>query len=175
MKLFNAFVTLLLLFCFSTLKTVAQSSDENKVRAVIQKGEDAWNAHDYSFSGKYDLFAENAVLVNPVGMYWKNRPEIIKGVQTFGPIMFKNTSVKYHIKDINFLASTVAIVIVHSVERVEQDYNLPDGTKGGSKGDVTEGMFTYTLAKTNQGWKITSLHITTINSNAAASNPVKDK
>ena len=56
MKLFNAIVTLLLasLF-FHFLKTVAQSSDENKVRAVIQQGEDAWNAHDYSFSGKYDL------------------------------------------------------------------------------------------------------------------------
>ena len=102
-------------------------------------------------------------------MYWKTRSQIIKGIQTFGPIMFKNTTVKYNIKDIDFLASTVAIVIVHSIETVEQDYNLPDGTQGGTKGGVTEGMFTYPLVKTNQDWKITSLHITTINANAAAS------
>jgi ketosteroid isomerase-like protein len=64
-----------LVICFCTLKSIAQSSDE-KVRAVIQKAEDAWNAHDYSFTGKYDIYAEDAVLVNPVGMYWKNRSQI---------------------------------------------------------------------------------------------------
>lgn len=175
MKLLNVLETLLFLFCFSGFKTVAQSSDETQIRAVIMKSEEAWNAHDYSFSGKYDFFATNAILVNPVGMYWKNRSEIIKGIQAFGPTMFKNISVKYNIKSVYFLAPTVALVVVHSIDRVEQDYNLPDGTKGGTKGDMSEGMFTYTLAKANQDWKITSLHITSINANAAASNPAKDK
>jgi hypothetical protein len=68
----------------------------------------------------------------------------------------------------------VALVIVHSLDRTEQDYNLPDGSKGGSKGDVTEGMYTYTLAKTGSDWKITSMHITGVDANAAPSNPVKD-
>lgn len=162
------------MFCFCTIQAIAQTSDEEKVRAVIQKAEDAWNAHDYSFSGKYDIYAEDAVLVNPVGMYWKNRSQIISGIQRFGPMMFRNTSTKYNIKHIRFLAPAVALVIVHSNYRVEQDYNLPNGAKGGSKGDTTEGMDTYTLVKKGGNWKIASLQVTTVDANAAPSNPFKD-
>ena len=172
----NLYVVIAILFMFAACSKQAfgQISDEEKVRALIQKAEDAWNAHDYSYSGQYDIFMSDAVLVNPVGMYWKNKTEILKGIQQFGSIIFKNETSKYKIKDIRFLAPDVALVIVHSTDRVDQDYKLPDGTKGGSKGDVTEAMYTYTLLERNKNWKISSLHITKINENAAASNPVHD-
>ena len=173
-KFLSVAASLLFLICFYNLKSVAQSSDEKMVRAVIQKAEDAWNAHDYSFSGKYDIYAQDAVLVNPVGMYWKKRTQIISGIQRFASMMFQNTSTKYNIKNIHFLAPAVALVIVHSIDRVEQDYNLPDGTKGGSKGDITEGMCTYTLVKKDETWKIASLQITAVDANAAPANPFKD-
>jgi hypothetical protein len=32
------------------------SNDENQVRACIQKAEDAYITHDYSYEGKYDIF-----------------------------------------------------------------------------------------------------------------------
>jgi uncharacterized protein (TIGR02246 family) len=166
--------SLLLLICFCTVKSVAQSADEKGVRAVIQKAENAWNAHDYSFSGTYDIYADDAVLVNPVGMYWKNRSQIMGGMQRFGSMMFKHTSTKYNIKNIRFLAPAVASVIVHSIDRVNQDYNLPDGRKGGSKGDVTEAMYTYTLVKKDGNWKIAALQITPVDAKAAPANPYQD-
>jgi uncharacterized protein (TIGR02246 family) len=173
-KIFSAGVTILFMCCFCNFNANGQSSDEEKVRAVIQKAEDAWNAHDYSFSGKYDIYAEDAVLVNPVGMYWKNRSQIISAMQRFGPMMLQHTSTKYNIKNIRFLAPAVAQVIVHSTDRVEQDYTLPNGEKGGSKGDVTEGMSTYTLVKKDGNWKIAALQVTAVNAIAAPANPFKD-
>jgi uncharacterized protein (TIGR02246 family) len=173
-KGFFAAVTILFMFCLCAIQANAQSSDEEKVRTVIQKAEDAWNADDYSFTGKYDIYAEDAVLVNPVGMYWKTRSQIVGGIQRFGPTMFQHTSTKYNIKNIRFLAPAVALVVVHSIDRVEQDYNLPNGAKGGSKGNVTEGMSTYTLVKKDGNWKIAALQVTAVDANAAPANPFRE-
>jgi uncharacterized protein (TIGR02246 family) len=173
-KVFIAAVTVLFTICFCTFRVSAQSPDEEKVRAIIQKAEDAWNAHNFSFTGKYDIFAEDAVLVNPVGMYWKNRSQILGAMERFGPTMLQHTSTKYNIKNIRLLAPAVAMVIVHSTDRVEQDYNLPNGAKGGSKGDITEGMSTYTLVKKDGTWKIAALQVTAIDANAAPANPFRE-
>ena len=170
----NFYAVVTILFCFCIIQAVAQSADEEKVQAVIQRAGDAWKAHDYSFSVKYDIYTSNAVLVNPVGMYWKSRSQIISGIQQFAPMMFQNESTKYNIKELRFLAPAVALVIVHSIDRVERDYNLPTGEKGGRKGDTTEAMYTYTLVKSDKNWKIASLQVTKIDLNAAPSNPFKD-
>lgn len=161
----------------STLITSAlfcqTATDEKEVKAVIQKAEDAFNAHDFSSSGQYDILTSDAILINPVGMYWKNREEIIKGTQFIGAIRLKYESAKYNIKDLRFLSPTVALVVMHSVGKVEQDYNYPDGSKGGTKGDITEGMYTFTLVKQGTNWKIVATQVTHIDSNAANMNPVK--
>ena len=148
--------------------------DEKKVKAVIQKAEDSYNAHDFSYAGQYDFLTSDAVFINPVGIYWKNRAEIIKGTQAIGAIRLKYESAKYNIKGLRFLAPTVALVVMHSIGKVEQDYNFPDGTKGGSKGDTTEGMYLFTLIKQGKIWKITSMQVTHIDPNAANMNPVKE-
>ena len=148
--------------------------DEKKVKAVIQKAEDSYNAHDFSYAGQYDFLTSDAVFINPVGIYWKNRAEIIKGTQAIGAIRLKYESAKYNIKGLRFLATTVALVVMHSIGKVEQDYNFPDGTKGGSKGDTTEGMYLFTLIKQGKSWKITSMQVTHIDPNAANMNPVKE-
>lgn len=171
-KLLYAAVSLIL-FCFCSLKSVAQSTDEMKVRAIIQKGEESWNAHDYSFSGENDTYAPDAVLINPVGMYWKNRAEIIKSIQTFGAMMFKYESVKYNKVDVCFLTPTVALAIIQSTGKVDQDHNMPDGSKGRSKGDTNEGISSVVLVKKNNKWKIAFQQLTSVDANAAAFNPVK--
>ena len=148
--------------------------DEKKVKAVIQKAEDSYNAHDFSYAGQYDFLTSDAVFINPVGIYWKNRAEIIKGTQAIGAIRLKYESAKYNIKGLRFLAPTVALVVMHSIGKVEQDYNFPDGTKGGSKGDTTEGMYLFTLIKQGKSWKITSMQVTNIDPNAANMNPLKE-
>ena len=149
------------------------SSDEQKVRSVIQKMEDAWNAHDYSFSGKYDIFDQNAVLINPVGMYWINKTEIIQAMQAFGAIRFKYESAKYDKVDIRFLAPSIALVIIKSSGKVNEDFNMPDGSKGRSKGETGYDLMGLTLVKKNNDWKITSLQVTTIDAKAAPFNPIK--
>ena len=173
-KNFYAVLSILFLLSFCTLQAIAQSADEVKVRAVIQKAEDAWNAHDYSYAGKYDIYTTDAVLVNPVGMYWKNKSQILSGIKQFGSMMFQYESTKYNIKNIHFLAPAVALVIVHSVDKVEQDFNLPNGKKGGTKGDINEAMYTYTPVKKDENWKIASLQVTRVDAIAAISNPFKD-
>lgn len=150
------------------------TADEKQVRAVIQTSEDSYNAHDFSYSGKYDLFVPDAVLVNPVGMYWKNRAEIIQASQVLGNIRLKYESAKYTIKALRFLAPGAALMVVYAAGRVEQDYNFPDGSKGGSKGDITKAMYSLTLTKINSNWKISSMQITHIDPVAAQLNPVKD-
>jgi uncharacterized protein (TIGR02246 family) len=171
----KSFVLFLLTMLIASVVFSQSATDEKEVRALIQKAEDAYNAHDYSYAGQYDILAPNAVLINPVGMYWKNRDEIIKGTQIIGAIRLKYESAKYNIKDLRFLSPTVALVVMHSIGKVEQDYNFPDGTKGGAKGDTTEGMYTFTLIKQGAGWKIASMQVTHIDSNAAKMNPIKDK
>lgn len=169
---------IILVFLISLITFAAfgqKSTDEEEVRAIIQKAEDAYNAHDFSYAGQYDILTPEAVLINPVGMYWKNRAEIIKGTEVLGAIRLKYESAQYNIKNLRFLSPTVALVAMHSIGKVEQDYNFPDGTKGGSKGDTTEGMYLFTLVKQGKDWKISSMQVTHIDPNAASINPVKEK
>jgi hypothetical protein len=112
-------------------------------------------------------------MINPVGMYWKNKAEITKAHQVFGEMMFKHSSTKNEQVDIRFLAPTVALAAVKATYRVKQDHNLPNGQKAGSKGDVNQSMFTITLTKNNDTWKIASLQVTELNQNAQASDPLK--
>jgi uncharacterized protein (TIGR02246 family) len=167
------FTLALLLIC--SLSFAQSATDEKAVRAVIQTMDDAWNAHDYTYSGKYDIYDQNALMINPVGMYWKNKGEIVKAHQVFGETMFKYTSSKSEIVDLRFLAPTVAVAIVRAQHRVEQDYNLPSGEKAGSKGDTNEVMLSVVFTKKNEAWKIASLQVTPIDPNAVAHDPVVRK
>lgn len=160
-----ALLTFALLLSFITFGQSAQ--DELDVRTVIKTMETAWNAHDFSFTGKNDIFDSNATLINPVGMYWKNKAEIIKALQVFGETRFKFTSTQYNIKAVKFLAPSVALLTMSAKDMVEQDF------QGGKKGDSSEGMYFITLLKGGNGWKITSLQVTEVNVNAAPMNPIK--
>ncbi len=167
------YLTFLILVTTINCSAWAQTpADEKDIRAVVQNMEDAWNAHDYSYSGKNDMY-DNAVLINPVGMYWKNKTEIIKGIQTFGNTRLKYETIKYNKVDVRFLAPTVSLATIQSTETVTQDYNNPDGTKARSKGDAVESISSFTLVKKSDAWKIYSEQVTIVDQNAAPYNPVK--
>jgi uncharacterized protein (TIGR02246 family) len=168
-KLIFMLATLLVYY----LAQAQTSTDEKAVRAVIQKMDDAWNAHDYAYSGQYDIYDQAAKMINPVGMYWKNRAEIVQAHQVFGEMMFKYESTKSQPVDIRFLAPTVALATVKAQYRVEEDYNLPDGKKAGSKGDTNYAMINVVLTKQNAAWKIASLQVTGLDLDAQAHDPVK--
>jgi uncharacterized protein (TIGR02246 family) len=156
----------------SSLGFAQSATDEKAVRAVIQKMDDAWNADDFTYSGKYDIYTPDAVMINPVGMYWRNRAEIIKAHQVFGETMFKFSTAKSQPVDIRFLAPTVALATIKGQYVVEEDHNLPDGSKAGSKGDTGYNMLTAVLTKKNNSWKIASLQVTELNQAVQKHNPV---
>lgn len=167
--------TISLIFVFALLCNFshAQSaSDEKAVKDVIQKMEDAWNAYDYNYSGNFDIYAEDAVMINPVGMYWKNRSEIIKAHKVFGELIFKNLSTKNEILDLRFLTPTVALVAVKGTGKVEKDYSTPDGQKKYTKGDTDKIMMNILLVKKNNSWKIVSTQVTEVNPMAAKVDPI---
>jgi uncharacterized protein (TIGR02246 family) len=160
-------------FFFICHISFAQSTtEETAVRAVIQKMDDAWNAHDYTFIGKYDIYAPDAIVINPVGMYWKNRSEILKAYQVFGETMFKYGSTKSEQVDVRFLAPTVAMATIKAMYRTDQNHTLPGGHKF-SKGNTDYDMVNVILTKKNKDWKIASIQLTPINAQAAAHNPVQ--
>ena len=163
------FATLL----FYVVGYAQSNADENAVRAIIQKMEDAWNEHDYDYTGQYDIYAPDATMINPVGMYWKSRAEIVKAHQVFGEMMFKYTSSQNQQEDLRFLAPTVALVTVKGQHRVEQDYMLPGGRQTASKGDTNLYMMNVILCEENGQWKIASLQVTGVDPNAATFDPVK--
>jgi len=74
----------------------------------------------------------------------------------------------------HFLAATVSVVTVFGESRVEEDYNYPDGTKGASKGDIANPIYTFVLSKIDKNWKISAIHITFIDSAGAQMNPIKE-
>lgn len=153
--------------------TFGQSSaDKKAVRAVIQKMDDAWNAHDYTYAGKYDIYAPDAVMINPVGMYWKSRSEILKAHKVFGEMMFKHGSTKSEPVDVRFLSPTVAMATIKAMYRADEDHTLPGGQKV-SKGDTDYNMLNVIFTKKNNDWKIASLQVTPIDAQAAAHNPVQ--
>jgi uncharacterized protein (TIGR02246 family) len=158
------FTLALLLLC--SIGYAQSATDEKAVRAVIQKMDDAWNAHDYTYSGKYDIYDQNAMMINPVGMYWKGKGEIVKAHQVFGETMFKHSSAKSQIIDMRFPAPTVAVAIIKAQYLVEQDHNLPGGQIAVPKGSTSQGMINVVLNKKDEAWKILSLQVTTVDQNA---------
>jgi uncharacterized protein (TIGR02246 family) len=169
MKFFVSTLALVSLYCISYAQS---ATDEKAVRAVVQKMDDAWKAHDYSYSGKYDFYYQDATLVNPVGMYWKNRAEIIKAHKVLGEMMFKYSSAKSQIVDLRFLAPTVALATVKAQYQTEQDHNAPDG-KAYSKGDFDYAMINVVLTKQNGDWKIASQQVSNFDPKIQAQDPVK--
>ena len=168
----KALVLIISVVLFSTATFGQSARDEKEIRSLIQKMEDMWNAQDYSYFGNDDFFSSDAVLINPVGMYWKDRSEIVKGTQAFGESIFKYETAKYTIKSLRFLSTSVALVVFHSLDKMNQDFTYPDG-HALKKGDASEAMFMATLVLKDKGWRITSWQVTHVNPLAVSHDPVK--
>lgn len=142
------------------------ANDEKEIKDILDKMDQSWAAHDYAYS-KLDVFDDNAIVINPVGMVWKNKGEITSALQFLGEVRFKySKGNKSDITLMRFLSSKVALVVQHNGDEVIQDFKMPDGSPGGHAGDINEGMASYTFVKNGPTWKITSMQITEINSDA---------
>ncbi|MEO8862107.1 MAG: SgcJ/EcaC family oxidoreductase [Ginsengibacter sp.] len=138
------------------------SSDENAVRAVFQKMSDAWKAHDYGYTHD-DILDENAVFINPVGVYFKSKAAITKVMQYVGVVRFKyEKPLQDSILSIRFLSPSSALVVHHSVAEIIQDFTMPGETNITKKGERDDNFQTYTLVNQNGTWRITSITATEV-------------
>ena len=149
-------------FIIAAQANAQNSSDENAIRVVFQKMSDAWKAHDYGYTHD-DILDDNAVLINPIGMYWKGKAEITKSLQYLGEVRFKyGKSLGDSILSIRFLSPSSAFVVVHGVGEITQDFTMPGETNMTKKGERYEGFQTFTLVKKNATWRITSITATEV-------------
>ncbi|MEP7232070.1 MAG: SgcJ/EcaC family oxidoreductase [Ginsengibacter sp.] len=153
----------LLACCFIGAQVNAQNSgDENAVRVVFQKMSDAWKAHDYGYTHD-DILDDNAVLINPIGIYWKSKTEITKALQFLGEVRFKyEKPIEDSILSVRFLSPSSALVVIHSMDEIIQDFTMPGETNVTKKGEREEGLHTFTLVKQNATWRITSITATEV-------------
>ena len=154
-----------LLFICSTIICLylqaQNAADRKKIEAIFDKIDTVWNAHDFSDLSSSDILDENSVLINPVGMYWKNRDEIAKGIGYLSQVRFKYMNiVERETLLLRFLSPSVALVIFSVTDEVLQDFTMPGETIVTKKGERMKGIQSYTLVKQNNNWKITSLQIT---------------
>lgn len=148
--------------CFLQLKSFGQSADEIAIRNVFKQKEEAWAAQDYAFT-KYDVLDDSAFVINPVGMYWKNKTEIMKGLQYLAEVRFKYMKhIETKIVSIRFLSPSVALAIVWSKNEVIKDFTMPGEKAVTKKGQQFEGYQTETLIKRDNKWKISSTTVTEI-------------
>lgn len=137
-------------------------SNENAVRVVFQKMNDAWKVHDYGYTHD-DILDDNAVLINPIGMFWKGKDEITKALQYLGEVRFKHLkAIEDSIISIRFLSPSSALVLLHDVGEVTDDFTMPGETGITKKGERTEGLQSFTLVKQNETWRITSITATEV-------------
>ena len=111
---------------------------------------------------KNGTYTPDAIVVSPVGEVWNGQAEISAHVDKLANSVFKYFTSKYTVKDIHFLAPTVALMSMHVADVLEQEFNMPDGSKSQPKGSKSENMFLHTFVKQNGIWKISSTQVTPI-------------
>jgi uncharacterized protein (TIGR02246 family) len=137
------------------------AGDKKKIDAIFGKIDKAWNTHDFTYLSSPDITDENSVLINPVGMYWKNRDEIAKGIGYLSEVRFKFMDiVERTILTLRFLSPSVALVVCSVTDEVRQDFTMPGETTVTKKGERMKATQSYTFVKQNDSWKISSLQIT---------------
>ena len=156
----KVFITCILLVNIHTLFAQNDTGAETAIKTIIQKQEDAWNQHKLIEMGTL-YFADDATLINFLGMFWKSKAEIIQNLRRINEDVFKHTSIKYELKELKFITSDVAIANIEEQFTVEEDYT--DVGQQYKKGDKNYKMITNVFVRKNNEWLITSSQLTLIN------------
>src|SRR6478752_8959321 len=154
-----------LIICFLlvniyTLFAQNDTAAETAIKTIIQKQEDAWNKHKLIEMGT-PYFAEDATLVNYLGMFWKSKAEIIQNLSRINEDVFKHASIRFELKELKFITSDVAIANIEEQFTVEEDYT--DLGQQYKKGDKNYKLITNVFVRKNNEWLITASQLTLIN------------
>jgi uncharacterized protein (TIGR02246 family) len=148
-------------FAFLTTAVLAQSheKDEMAIRRIIQQQQTAWNKHDWEALSSY--FTEDGTLINFVGEIWKSKQEILSHFKLLGPCCLEPTSLRFDVKQVRFLSSTLVIVYTEETLFADKDYSVP--FRQYKKGDTDYKWRVDVFEKRNDDWKIVSMQMTLIN------------
>jgi uncharacterized protein (TIGR02246 family) len=132
---------------------LAAPQDEDEIKQVESRWQDAWNRHDMDALAA--LFTKDADFVQVNGRRWVGTEEIRKNHAAVHAMMFKDSVWKNSDTDIRFLSPSIAIV--HTTWTLSGDRN-PDG----SPRQPRDGIFTQLLQKLDGKWLIAASHNTNI-------------
>ncbi len=152
-------ITFLFICLSSTNWALGQTADEKAVNELVANMQTLWNKHD--INAYNDLYADDATLVNPVGIFCANKAEVVKMHLEANEYYFKYTSLVIETQKLRFLTPDVAVVNVRYMVNIEQDLSFPDGYKL-KKGDKQIVAIIHVLAKKNGSWKISATQVTNV-------------
>ena len=127
------------------------SKDEEEIRNVETRQQEAWNKHDAKAYAS--LFTENGDCVNVVGWWWKGRAEIEQKLTAAYAFVFSESVLTITDVDVRLLTPTTAIV---HVRWTMTGARTPQGFA-----KVQQGIQTQTLIKSDGKWLIAAFQNTT--------------
>lgn len=104
------FIGAVALFGCGAALAQAPSSDQRRedIVAILQKVEDAWNAHDmHAFAS---LFHEDGVWVLWTGRVWAGRKAIEEGLAEVHRTVFRNSVQRERLEELTFVGPDAAVV-----------------------------------------------------------------
>jgi uncharacterized protein (TIGR02246 family) len=137
----------------SPIAAASPEDDEQAIRQVEARWQDAWNRHD--MDALAGLFTDDAAFVQVNGRRWNGPAEIKKNHAAVHTMMFKESVWSNHDTDVRFLTPDVAVV--HQTWGMIGDRN-PDG----SPRPPRDGIFTQVFVKRDGKWLITAAQNTNI-------------
>lgn len=141
------------LVCSAVLPASAGKDDEQALRDVETRWQDAWNRHDMKALAA--LFTPDADFINVNGHFWKGRDEIEKNHAVTHAGMFKESV--WATLDIGIRLLGADMALVHVKWGLRGDKN-PDGSPRLPR----EGFFTHIFVKQDGRWLIIAAHNTNI-------------
>lgn len=127
------------------------SKDEEEIRNLETRQQEAWNKHDAKVYAS--LFTENGDCVNVVGWWWKGRAEIEQKLTAAYTFVFRESVLTITNVDVRLLTPTAAIAHVRWTMTGAQ---TPQGYA-----KVQQGIQTQTLIKSGGKWLIAAFQNTT--------------
>jgi uncharacterized protein (TIGR02246 family) len=142
------------------------AADANAIRAVIDRQADAWNRHDM------DAYLADTTpdvdWVNIVGMHWEGRETVRRAHAALHKGIFAHSRL-LRPDSLELRQIAPGIVIAVKVNRIEGAAPSPDGRPYPEGGNI----MTFVFVKTDEGWRISHAHNTSIDRAAAGHDPAK--
>ncbi len=144
------------MLCLLLLPTMARAqvdsaADQQAIRTVMDRLDDAWNRHDATAFAA--VFAEDADFTNVLGISASGRSNIDQFHAKVFATVFKNSNLKHTDVKIRFTRTDIAAVDVHWEMTGALD---PQGNTRPTR----HGLLNFTMVKRDGQWQILVMHNT---------------